>query len=180
MNKTQKQENITQLASYFTEYNHFYVMNTEALNVAQINTLRRECFKEKVVFKVAKNTLIKRALNEANLTKSEAMDKALNGVTALLFSENPKSPALIIKAFREQHPGDKPQLKLASIDTADYVGDDQLSVLLTLKTKKELVADVLSLLQAPVNNVVSGLQGGSAHKLAGLLQALEEKAAARA
>lgn len=175
MNKDQKQSRIEELKGYFSQYSNFYVVNTEALTVAQINSLRRSCFNGGITFKVAKNTLIKRALNELAITRPEAVDQALNGVSALLFSENPKAPAAIITEFRTNNPGDKPKFKVALIDADAYVGEAQLEVLKNLKTKQELLGDLIGLLQAPTNNLLGALKSG-ADTLGSLVKALGERA----
>jgi large subunit ribosomal protein L10 len=176
MTKDQKNEVIEALKEKFNQYNNFYVTNTEALTVDQIGKLRRICFNKNVEMKVAKNTLIKKALESIDSTKFEGVYESLNGVTALLFSENPKEPALIISSFRTDSKSEKPVLKAAYIDSDVFVGNDQLETLKTLKSKQDLIGEIIGLLQSPAKNVISGLNAGG--KLASLVKALEERAQA--
>jgi large subunit ribosomal protein L10 len=176
MTKDQKNEVIGLLKDKFAQYNNFYVTNTESLTVEQVGKLRRLCFSKKVEMKVAKNTLIKKALENLDEKRYSGMFDSLHGVTALLFSESAKEPALIISSFRREGNMEKPVLKAAFIDGDVFAGDDQLKALTTLKSKHDLIGEVISLLQSPAKNVISGLNAGS--KLAGLVQALEAKAKA--
>ncbi|QEC69975.1 50S ribosomal protein L10 [Panacibacter ginsenosidivorans] len=176
MNKDQKNEVIEALKEKFNQYNNFYVTNTESLTVAQVTKLRRICFDKNVEMKVAKNTLIKKALESIDSTKFTGVYESLNGVTALLFSENAKEPALIISSFRAESKGEKPVLKAAYIDSSIFVGDKELESLKTLKSKNDLIGEIIGLLQSPAKNVISGLNAGG--KLASLVKALEERAQA--
>lgn len=178
MTKEQKNEVIEALKEKFSQYSSFYVTNTEALSVDQIGKLRRICFDKKVEMKVAKNTLIKKALESLDGDRYSTVFDSLNGVTALLFSENPKEPALIISDFRRSSKGELPALKAAFIDGAVFAGDNQLTALTTLKSKNDLIGEVIGLLQSPAKRVISGLNAGS--KLAGLLKALEDREPAQA
>ena len=126
--------------------------------------------------KVAKNTLIKKALESLNAEGYKGMFDSLNNVTALMFSENPKEPALIISSFRKDSKGEKPELKAAFINGDVYTGDNNLETLTKIKTKNELIGEVIGLLQSPAKNVISGLNAGA--KLASLVKALEERAQA--
>jgi len=174
MNKDQKNEVIEVLKEKFSQYNNFYVTNTESLTVAQVSKLRRICFNKNVEMKVAKNTLIRKALESIDSTRYAGVYDSLNGVTALLFSENAKEPALIITSFRKDLKSEKPVLKAAYIDSSVFVGNDQLDALKTLKSKHDLIGEIIGLLQSPAKNVISGLNAGS--KLAGIVKALEERA----
>ena len=176
MTKDQKNEVIEALKEKFNQYNNFYVTNTEALTVAQVNKLRKICFDKNVEMKVAKNTLIRKALESIDSTRFTGVYESLNGVTALLFSENAKEPALIISSFRADTKGEKPVLKAAYIDSDVFVGDKELEALKTLKSKQDLIGEIIGLLQSPAKNVISGLNAGG--KLASLVKALEERAQA--
>ena len=176
MTKDQKNEVIELLKGKFSQYNNFYVTDTESLTVAQVGKLRRACFDKKVEMKVAKNTLIKKALEALDSSKYEGVYDSLHKVTALMFSENPKNPALIISSFRKESNGEKPVLKAAFIDGSVYAGDDQLQTLSTLKSKNDLIGEVIGLLQSPAKNVMSALNAGN--KLASLIKALETRAQA--
>lgn len=174
MNKDQKNEVIETLKEKFNQYNNFYVTNTESLTVAQVNKLRSICFDKNVEMKVAKNTLIRKALESIDSTRFTGVYESLNGVTALLFSEDAKEPALIISSFRTDTKGERPVLKAAYIDSDVFVGDKELEALKTLKSKHDLIGEIIGLLQSPAKNVISGLNAGG--KLANLLKALEERA----
>jgi len=167
MTKEQKNEVIEVLKGKFSQYNNFYVTDTESLTVEQVGKLRRACFSKNVEMKVAKNTLIKKALESLDSERYAGMYDSLHRVTALLFSENPKEPALIISSFRKESNGDKPVLKAAFINGDVYSGDNQLVALTKIKTKNELIGEVIGLLQSPAKRV-----------LAGLLQHHEKQAAA--
>ena len=175
MTKQEKNDVIEVLKDKFSSFNNFYITNTESLSVEQVNKLRRVCFDKNVEMRVAKNTLIKKALESIDNERFSDVFESLNGVTALLFSENPKEPALIISSFRKDANTDKPVLKAAFIDGDVFAGDDQLKTLTTLKSKQDLIGEIIGLLQSPAQNVISGLNAGN--KLAGLVKALEEKAA---
>ena len=178
MNKDQKNEVIELLKNKFNQYNNFYVTNTESLSVEQVGKLRRICFDKNVEMKVAKNTLIKKALEGLDDKRFAGMYESLNGVTALLFSENAKEPAMIISDFRKAGNLEKPVLKAAFIDGDVFEGDDQLKALTTLKSKNDLIGEIIGLLQSPAKNVISGLNAGN--KLASLIKALEARAGAGA
>lgn len=169
MTPAQKTEAIEVLKGKFAQYNNFYITNTESLTVEQVSKLRRLCFEKNVELKVAKNTLIRKALESFNDDKYNDVYAALHGVTAILFSESPKEPALILSSFRKTGNTDKPVLKAALIDTDIFVGDNQLEVLTKIKTKNELVGEIIGLLQSPAKRV-----------LAALLHHHEEKATADA
>lgn len=175
MNKQEKNDVIEVLKEKFSQYNNFYITNTESLSVEQVNKLRGICFDKKVEMKVAKNTLIRKALEQLDETRFKGTFDSLHGVTALLFSENAKEPALILSSFREgPKTKEKPQLKAAFIDGDVFVGDNQLSALKDLKSKQDLIGEIIGLLQSPAKNVISALNAGS--KLAGIIKALEERA----
>lgn len=157
MTKEQKNEVIAVLKGKFTQYSNFYIADTEALSVAQIGTLRRACFDKKVEMKVAKNTLIKKALESLDGERYTGVYESLHKVTALLFSENPKDPALIISSFRKKSNGAKPELKAAFINGDIYTGDSSLVALTKIRTKNELIGEVIGLLQSPAKRVLAAL-----------------------
>ena len=173
MTKEQKNEAIEILKEKFNQYNNFYVTNTEALSVAQIGKLRRICFNKNVEMKVAKNTLIKKALESINADRFSNVFDSLHGVTALMFSENAKEPALILSDFRRDTKVELPALKAAFIDGDVFAGDNQLKALTTLKSKHDLIGEIIGLLQSPAKNVMSALNAGG--KLASIVKALEER-----
>ena len=154
MTKDQKNEVIEVLKEKF---NNFYITDTEALTVAQVSNLRRTCFDKQVEMKVAKNTLIRKALESLDAEKYAGIYDSLHNVTALMFSENPKEPALIISSFRKAGNVEKPVLKAAFINGDIYTGDTNLSALTKIKTKNELIGEVIGLLQSPAKRVLAAL-----------------------
>jgi large subunit ribosomal protein L10 len=157
MTKDQKNEVIEALKGKFSQYTNFYVTDTESLTVAQVGNLRRACFDKKVEMKVAKNTLIRKALESLDTERYAGVYDSLHKVTALLFSENPKEPALIISSFRKESKGEKPELKAAFINGDVYTGDNSLKALTQIKTKNELIGEVIGLLQSPAKRVIAAL-----------------------
>jgi large subunit ribosomal protein L10 len=157
MTKEQKNEVIEALKEKFSQYNNFYVTNTESLSVDQVTKLRRACFNKQVEMRVAKNTLIKKALESLGNESYNGVFDSLNNVTALLFSENPKEPALIISSFRKENKNEKPELKAAFINGDIYTGDNNLVNLTKIKTKNELIGEVIGLLQSPAKRVLAAL-----------------------
>jgi len=158
MTKQEKNEVIELLKGKFAQYNNFYITDTESLTVAQVGKLRNHCFNKQVEMKVAKNTLIKKALESLDAEKYSGVYDSLHKVTALLFSENPKDPAMIISSFRKENNNEKPLLKAAFINGDVFVGNDQLKALTQIKTKNELIGEVIGLLQSPIQRVLGALQ----------------------
>lgn len=157
MTKEQKTEVIELLKGKFSQYNNFYVTDTESLTVEQVGKLRRACFNKNIEMKVAKNTLIKKALEALDAERYSGVYDALHNVTALMFSENPKDPALVISSFRKESHGERPVLKAAFINGDVYTGDNQLATLSKIKTKNELIGEVIGLLQSPAKRVIAAL-----------------------
>jgi large subunit ribosomal protein L10 len=158
MTKDQKNEVIEALKGKFTQYSNFYITDTESLTVAQVTNLRRHCFNKQVEMKVAKNTLIKKALESLDNTKYAGVYDSLHKVTALMFSDSPKDPAVIISSFRTESKGEKPVLKAAFLNGDIFIGDNQLVVLTKIKTKNELIGEVIGLLQSPIQRVMGALK----------------------
>ena len=178
MTKEQKNEVIELLKGKFSQYNNFYVTDTESLSVAQVGKLRRACFSKSVEMKVAKNTLIRKALESIDAEKYAGVYDSLNKVTALLFSDNPKEPALIISSFRKESNGEKPVLKAAFFNGDIYTGDNNLKALTQIKTKNELIGEVIGLLQSPAKRVLAALLHHHEKNAAGAEAAGAETAAA--
>ena len=162
MTKQEKNEVIELLKGKFAQYNNFYITDTESLTVAQVGKLRNHCFNKQVEMKVAKNTLIKKALESLDAEKYSGVFDSLHKVTALMFSENPKEPAVIISTFRKENNNEKPLLKAAFINGDVFVGNDQLKALTQIKTKNELIGEVIGLLQSPIQRVLGALQNKDA------------------
>ena len=164
MTKQEKNEVIEVLKGKFAQYNNFYITDTESLTVAQVGKLRNHCFDKQVEMKVAKNTLIRKALESLDAEKYSGVFDSLHQVTALMFSENPKEPAMIISSFRKENNNERPLLKAAFINGDVFVGNDQLKALTQIKTKNELIGEVIGLLQSPIQRVLGALQNKDAAK----------------
>jgi len=174
MTKAEKTQMIATLSEKFSNSDYFYLTDFISLTVEQITNFRRICFENDVEFKVAKNTLIKKALEQQdNVEAYEELYDVLKGSTAIMFTETGNLPAKLISDFREKN--EKPILKAAYIDSAVFVGDDQLDVLKSIKSKEELIGDIIVLLQSPAKNVIGSLASGG-NTLSGLLKALEDRA----
>ena len=173
MTKTEKQATIDSLTDQFANANYFYFTDTAGLTVEKVNKLRRICFQKGISLQVAKNTLIKKAL-VAGGKFSDDLDPVLHGPTAVMFAETGNLPAKVIKQFRSEGNLDKPALKAAYIDTAVYVGENQLEALINVKSKNELIGDIVGLLQSPAKNVISALKS-SGGKIAGIVKTLQER-----
>lgn len=158
MTKQEKNDVIELLKGKFSQYNNFYITDTESLTVDQVGKLRRVCFDKQVEMKVAKNTLIRKALEGLDSEKYAGVFDSLHKVTALLFSENPKDPAMILSSFRKANNNERPVLKAAFINGDVFVGDNQLKALTQIKTKNELIGEVIGLLQSPIQRVIGALQ----------------------
>lgn len=171
MNKEQKGEIIEILTQKFNEYNFIYVTDVSGLDAQKTSALRRELFKNGIEMEVAKNTLIEKALEKSDKDYSKLVD-TLKGNTALMFSADSKSPAKIIKDFRKKDA--IPALKGAYIDSDVFIGDDQLEALIKLKSKNELIGEVIGLLQSPAQRVIGALQSGGG-KIAGIVKTLSER-----
>lgn len=173
MNKNEKTQLIEDLKVKLADAQYFYITDSSELTVAQVNQLRSLCYEQGVEMKVVKNTLARKALESFGEDKGfEGLYEALKGPTTILFSETSNVPAKLIKEFRESH--DRPLLKAAYIDSDVFIGDDQLDVLRSLKSKEELIGEVIVLLQSPIKNVLGSLESGKS-TLAGLVKALEER-----
>lgn len=157
MTTEQKGDVIEVLKGKFSQYSNFYITNTESLTVEQVSKLRRLCFEKNVEMRVAKNTLIRKAMEQLNDDRYTGSFEALHGVTALMFSESPKEPALIISSFRKSAKSERPELKAAFINGDIFVGDNQLDKLTKIKTKNELIGEVIGLLQSPAKRVLAAL-----------------------
>jgi len=174
MTREEKEQVIDNLKSKFTDNKNFYITDTSGFTVAEINAFRRMCFEKDIEYRVFKNTLIKKALQDQEADFS-ALDTVLKGFSGIMFSgETANISAKVIKEYRKKQGGDKPVLKAASIDSDLFIGEEHLTTLSELKSREELIGDVIALLQSPAKNVVSALQSGK-NTLAGLVKALSEK-----
>lgn len=174
MNKQEKNQVIQELRDKFDANSFIYFTDASSMTVAQVNKLRRMCFQKGIEMTVVKNTLARKAMESFGEERGFApVFTALTGPTAIMLSETANLPAKLIKEFRKE--GTKPVLKAAYIDSDVFFGDDKIEVLVALKSKEELIGDVLMLLQSPAKNVISALKSGG-NTIAGLVKALEERA----
>jgi large subunit ribosomal protein L10 len=171
MKSSEKQVIINNLQEQIDSYDHFYLADISGLNAENTSDLRRLCFKQDVKLVVVKNTLLRKALENSGKDASELYD-ALKGNTSVMFTENGNVPAKLIKEFSKKL--GKPELKAAYVEESVYVGADQLDVLVAVKSKNELIADVVALLQSPVKTVLGQLQSGG-NIIHGVLDTLKEK-----
>jgi large subunit ribosomal protein L10 len=171
MRREEKNAIIDSLAERLKEYSHFYLTDTAQLNAADTSDLRRKCFESKVKLVVVKNTLLKRALEQTGVNFEE-LYPVLEGTTSIMFSQTGNTPAKVIREFRKKH--DKPVLKGAYVQDSIYLGDTMLDALVSIKTKQELIGDIILLLQSPARNVISALQSGG-NKIHGVLETLSKK-----
>ncbi|MBO5814269.1 MAG: 50S ribosomal protein L10 [Alistipes sp.] len=172
MTREEKAVVINNLVEQLNAYPHFYITNIEALNAEQTANLRRKCFESNIKLVVVKNTLLGKALESVDKADADLV-KVLEGSTSVMFTETGKAPAVLIKEFRKKN--DKPLLKAAYVEGCVYVGDDQLETLCNIKSREELIGDIVALLQSPAKNVISALQGNAGQKVAGIVKALEER-----
>jgi large subunit ribosomal protein L10 len=173
MTREEKGQAIDELAEKFSQHNHFYITDASGFTVGQINAFRRICFHQGVEYRVYKNTLIRKAL-ERQSGNFEPMFKVLHGFSGVIFSkESGNAPAKAIKEYRKKNEG-KPAFKAASIQSDLYFGEENLTVLSDLKSKNELIGDVIALLQSPAKNVLSALLS-SKQTVAGLVKTLETR-----
>lgn len=173
MNKDQKAQYIEDLAQDLSKANIFYLADTAALTVETINQLRRRCFQQGIELRVVKNTLLAKAMAKVEGRNYDNLASVLSGPTSIMFAEVGNAPAKLIKDFRKKN--DKPILKGAYIEEAVFIGDNQLDALEAIKSREELIGDIIGLLQSPAKNVISGLTSGGS-KIAGILKTLEERA----
>lgn len=174
MQKELKHQIVSELVEKFKACENFYIADGAGMTVAQDNAFRKLCYQKNIEYKVVKNTLIAKALLEIDPAYEEFTDKALKGFSGILFSkDSSKAAALLLKEYRKGT--NKPQLKGASIDKAFFYGDDSLETLTKLKSKEELIGEIIGLLQSPAKNVISSLKASSGDKIAGLVKALGER-----
>lgn len=177
MRREEKEVIIKDLADKFSETPYFYITDANGMTVAKTNKLRRLCFERGISYQVVKNTLIRKALETQETDYSSFNETVLTGFSGIMFHpESGKAPASLIKDFLKENK-DSIKLKGASIDGGLYIGHDQLEALSTIKSKNEVIGDIIGLLQSPAKNVIGALQGGG-NKLAGILKTLSEKEAA--
>ncbi|HKR04374.1 MAG TPA: 50S ribosomal protein L10 [Bacteroidia bacterium] len=172
MKKEDKDKIIDSLVESFKSCNNYYFTDISNITVEKANKLRRSAFGKNVKVKVAKNSLIKKALQKIDENSFNDLFVTLKGSTAIMFSDVANMPAKVIKEFRKTN--DRPILKSAFIDSSVFTGDNQLDTLASLKSKNELIGEIIGLLQSPAQNVISALQSGGG-KIAGILKTLEQR-----
>lgn len=173
MTREEKNQEIEALVGILEGANTLYIADIAGLDAESTSNLRRQAYKNEIKISVVKNTLLKKAM-ERTEKPFEGLFEVLKGNTSIMVSEAGNAPAKLIKEFRKK--SEKPILKGAYIEEAIYIGDDQLDALSNIKSKDELLGDVIALLQSPAKNVISALQGSAGNKVAGLVKALEERA----
>jgi large subunit ribosomal protein L10 len=171
MTRAQKSKIIEQLVELFQKYPHFYLVDISDLNAADTTLLRRKCYDAQIRLIVVKNTLLWKALEKLDQDFSE-LEPVLHHHTAIMFTEVANAPARLIKEFRRSH--DKPLIKAAYVQESIYIGDDKLDLLASIKSKEEMIADLILLLQSPMHTVLNQLQSGK-DILARLVKALSER-----
>ncbi len=171
MNKAEKIKVINDLSSSLSESKNLYLTDISGLNASQTSDLRRACYKADIKLSVVKNTMLHRAIETSEKDFGE-ITSVLKGNTSIMFSESGNGPAKIIKEFRKRN--DKPILKAAFIEEAIYIGDNQLDILVAIKSREELIGEILGLLKSPIQNLVSALNAGG-NNLHGVLKTLSER-----
>lgn len=172
MNKEDKSTLIQSIEDTVKAYAHFYVVDIEGLNADVTSKLRRTCFEKEVKLMVVKNAIFKKALSSISETEYSELDSVLKGSSAIMFSNTGNLPAKLIKGFAAEN--EKPVLKGAYVEQSVYLGADQLDALVAVKSKEELIGDVIALLQSPAKNVLSALQSGG-NTIHGILETLSKK-----
>jgi large subunit ribosomal protein L10 len=173
MKKDEKKQIIESLAAQLEKTPNFYIADISGLNAEKTAKLRRACFEKEIKLVVVKNTLLRKALEKKALTDSEALFPILEGPTAVMFTEVVNIPAKLIKEFGKEH--GKPVLKGALVQECAYVGENQLEALISIKSRDELIGDIIGLLQSPAQNVISALVSSGGGKIAGIVKTLSEK-----
>jgi large subunit ribosomal protein L10 len=171
MRREEKNTIIDSLAETLKKYSHFYLTDTAQLNAADTSDLRRKCFENDIKLIVVKNTLLKRALEQSEVNFEE-LYPVLKGTTSIMFANTGNGPAKLIREFRKKHV--KPVLKGAYVQESIFIGENTLDILISIKTKQELVGDIIFMLQSPAKNVISALQSGG-NKIHGVLETLSKK-----
>ena len=174
MKKEIKAQVIENLTAELAQYPNFYLADIEGLNAEKTSALRRECFGEGIKLEVVKNTLLARVLKNSDNEELKSLEQTLKGNTAIMFCETPNGPAKLIQKWQKAKE-EKPQLKGAYVQECAYIGADKLAELVAVKSKNELIADIVALLQSPMRNVLSAVQSAP-RTVAGVVKTLEEKA----
>ncbi|MBR4809724.1 MAG: 50S ribosomal protein L10 [Bacteroidales bacterium] len=174
MKKELKTQVLETISAQLQKYPNFYITDIAGLNAEDTYNLRKECFQENIKLTVVKNTLFKKVLADKGNAELELLFPTLEGNTAIMYCESPNAPAKLIKKFNKAG-SEKPALKGAYVQECAFVGADKLDELVHIKSREELIGDIIALLQSPMRNVISALQNGGPQTVAGLVKAIEEK-----
>ena len=173
MKKELKAQIIDTISAQLKEYPNFYITDIAGLNAGQTSKLRRECFEKGIKLSVVKNTLFAHVLNSTDNEELKSLTQTLEGNTAIMYTESPNAPAKLIKKWQKSG-SEKPALKGAYVQECAFIGADKLDELVSIKSKEELIGDIIALLQSPARNVISALQSAGS-TIAGVVKTLEEK-----
>lgn len=174
MKREEKLQLASDIATGLGQYAHYYLTDISGLDAEQTAALRRLCFEREIKLQVVKNTFFGKALDQSGKHNDE-IASVLSGATAVMFSNTGNAPAKLIRDFRKKSGLEKPLLKAAYVDECSYVGENQLVALINVKSREELIGDIIALLQSPAKNVISGLQAAAGGKIAGLVKTLENR-----
>ena len=174
MKKELKEQVIAAIKANMAEYPNFYITDIAGLNAEETSKLRRDCFNEGIKLTVVKNTLFHKVIKDAQNSELDQLVPTLEGNTAIMYCEAPAVPAKLIKKYNKAG-SEKPALKGAYVQECAFVGADKLEELINIKSREELIGDIVAMLQSPIKNVVSALQNGGGQLIAGLVKTLEEK-----
>ena len=169
-----KEQVIAAIKANIAEHPNFYIVDIAGLNAGDTAQLRRDCFNDGIKLTVVKNTLFHKVIKDAQNAEMELLVPALEGNTAIMYAEGPAVPAKLIKKYNKAG-NEKPALKAAYVQECAFVGADKLDELVSIKSKEDLIGEIIGMLQSPLQNVVSALQNGGGQKIAGLVKTLEEK-----
>ena len=174
MKKELKEQVIAAIKANLAAYPNFYITDISGLNAEETSKLRRDCFNEGIKLTVVKNTLFHKAIKDAQNSELDLLVPTLEGNTAIMYCEAPAVPAKLIKKYNKAG-SEKPALKGAYVQECAFVGADKLEALINIKSREELIGNIIAMLQSPIQNVVSALQNGGGQVIAGLVKTLEEK-----
>ena len=174
MKKEMKEQVIAAIKANMAEYPNFYITDIAGLNAEETSKLRRDCFNEGIKLTVVKNTLLHKVIKDAQSSEMELLVPTLEGNTAIMYCEAPAVPAKLIKKYNKAG-SEKPALKGAYVQECAFVGADKLEALINIKSREELIGNIVAMLQSPIQNVISALQNGGGQLIAGLVKTLEEK-----
>ncbi len=174
MKKEMKEQVIAAIKANMAQYPNFYITDIAGLNAEETSKLRRDCFNEGIKLTVVKNTLFHKVIKDAQNAEMDLLVPCLEGNTAIMYCEAPAAPAKLIKKYMKAG-SEKPALKGAYAQECAFVGADKLEELINIKSREELIGEIIGMLQSPIQNVVSALQNGGGQLIAGLVKTLEEK-----